>query len=50
MRIMLVLLVIYIALNIGSHCRLADNSVQPPGCTQLGGTGLVFCPNSHSSQ
>jgi hypothetical protein len=49
MRIVLVLLVFFIALNIGSRCRLAENTVPPPGCTQLGGTGLVFCPNPTAS-
>ncbi len=45
MRIVLLLLVFFIAVNIGGRCRLGDEAVPPPGCTRLVATGLTFCPN-----
>lgn len=44
MRLVLVLLLLFIAINIGSRCRLTE-AAPPPGCTRIGATGLVFCPN-----
>jgi hypothetical protein len=50
MRVVILLLVVYIAVNIGSRCRLSEAAVPPPGCTQLGGTGLVYCPSGRDPQ
>jgi hypothetical protein len=42
MRLTIVLLLVFVALNIGARCRIPAEPV-PSGCERLGGSGLVHC-------
>jgi hypothetical protein len=44
MRLTIILLLAFVAFNIGARCRIPAEPL-PAGCERLGGSGMVHCPS-----